>query len=394
MTSPIARSTRLPADLAPNRLSTAAARLRASGRPWIDLTESNPTRANLPYPTDLLAGLAASEALAYDPQPFGRESARAAVAADYARRGVDVSPSRVCLSASTSEAYAWLFKLLCEPGDRVLVPRPSYPLFEHLTALECVEASPYELEQQGHWRIDVAALERQIDQRTRAVLVVSPNNPTGSVLHPDELATLADVCAERGLVLIGDEVFADYRFDADLPAPSVIQQERAVAVSLGGLSKSVGLPQVKLAWLAVGGPADGADALMTGLEIVADTFLSVSTPAQVALPSLLDRGAVVRDAIRARTARNLEALRQAAEAVPAVTLLPPDGGWCAVLQVPSVRSEEQLVLDLLERDGVLVHPGYFFDMPREAFVVVSLLPDPVVFDRGLLSLLTRAVEAP
>ena len=331
MTSPIARSTRLPADLAPNRLSTAAARLRASGRPWIDLTESNPTRANLPYPTDLLAGLAASEALAYDPQPFGRESARAAVAADYARRGVDVSPSRVCLSASTSEAYAWLFKLLCEPGDRVLVPRPSYPLFEHLTALECVEASPYELEQQGHWRIDVAALERQIDQRTRAVLVVSPNNPTGSVLHPDELATLADVCAERGLVLIGDEVFADYRFDADLPAPSVIQQERAVAVSLGGLSKSVGLPQVKLAWLAVGGPADGADALMTGLEIVADTFLSVSTPAQVALPSLLDRGAVVRDAIRARTARNLEALRQAAEAVPAVTLLPPDGGWCAVL---------------------------------------------------------------
>lgn len=394
MTSPIARSTRLPADLAPNRLSTAVARRRVSGRPWVDLTESNPTRANLPYPSDLLARLAASEALAYDPQPFGRESARTAVAADYARRGVEVSPSRICLSASTSEAYAWLFKLLCEPGDRVLVPRPSYPLFEHLTALECVEASPYELEQQGHWRIDVAALERQIDPRTRAVLVVSPNNPTGSVLHPDELATLADVCAERGLVLIGDEVFADYRFDTDLPAPSVIQQDRAVAVSLGGLSKSVGLPQVKLAWLAVGGPAEGAGALMTGLEIVADTFLSVSTPAQVALPSLLERGAVVRDAIRARTARNLEALRKAAEAVPAVTLLPPDGGWCAVLQVPSVRSEEQLVLDLLERDGVLVHPGYFFDMPREAFVVVSLLPDPAAFDRGVASLLARAVEAP
>lgn len=394
MTSPIARSTRLPADLAPNRLSTAVARLRASGRPWIDLTESNPTRAHLPYPADLLAMLASTEALGYDPQPFGRESSRAAVAADYARRGVDLSPSRICLSASTSEAYAWLFKLLCEPGDRVLVPRPSYPLFEHLTALECVEASPYELEQQGHWRIDVAALERQIDARTRAVLVVSPNNPTGSVLHPDELTTLADVCAERGLVLIGDEVFADYRFDADLPAPSVIQQDRTVAVSLGGLSKSVGLPQVKLAWLAVGGPADGAGALMTGLEIVADTFLSVSTPAQVALPSLLERGAVVREAIRARTARNLEALRQAAEAVPAVTLLPPDGGWCAVLQVPSVRSEEQLVLDLLERDGVLVHPGYFFDMPREAFVVVSLLPDPATFDRGVASLLARAVEAP
>lgn len=394
MTMPVARSTRLPADLAPNRLSLATARLRASGRALIDLTESNPTRADLPYPADLLAALASTEALAYDPQPFGRETARAAVAADYARRGVDVPASRICLSASTSEAYAWLFKLLCEPGDRVLVPRPSYPLFEHLTALECVEASPYELEQHGHWRIDVAALERQIDERTRAVLVVSPNNPTGSVLHPDELATLADVCAERGLVLIGDEVFADYRFDADLPAPSVVQQSRAVAVSLGGLSKSVGLPQVKLAWLAVGGPADGAEALMAGLEIVADTFLSVSTPAQVALPSLLAQGAAVRDAIRARTVRNLEALRHAVDAVPAVTLLPPDGGWCAVLQVPSVRSEEQLVLDLLERDGVLVHPGYFFDIPREAFVVVSLLCAPSMFDRGLACLLARATEAP
>lgn len=394
MTTPVARSTRLPADLAPNRLSLATARLRASGRALIDLTESNPTRADLPYPADLLAALASREALAYDPQPFGRETARAAVAADYARRGVDVAASRICLSASTSEAYAWLFKLLCEPGDRVLVPRPSYPLFEHLTALECVEASPYELEQHGHWRIDVAALERQIDERTRAVLVVSPNNPTGSVLHPDELATLADVCAERGLVLIGDEVFADYRFDADLPAPSVVQQSRAVAVSLGGLSKSVGLPQVKLAWLAVGGPADAADALMAGLEIVADTFLSVSTPAQVALPSLLAQGAAVRDAIRARTVRNLEALRQAVDAVPAVTLLSPDGGWCAVLQVPSVRSEEQLVLDLLERDGVLVHPGYFFDIPREAFVVVSLLCAPSTFDRGLACLLARATGAP
>ena len=394
MTTPIARSTRLPSDLAPNRLATAVVAARASGRPLIDLTESNPTRADLPYPADLLAALASPEALAYEPQPFGRETARAAVSADYARRGVVVPASRICLSASTSEAYAWLFKLLCEPGDRVLVPRPSYPLFEHLTALECVEASPYELEQHGHWRIDVAALERQVDARTRAVLVVSPNNPTGSVLQHDELAALADVCGERSLVLIGDEVFADYRFEPDLPAPSVVQQTQAVAVSLGGLSKSVGLPQVKLAWLGVGGPAADADALMTGLEIVADTFLSVSTPAQVALPSLLDRGAAVRDGIRQRTARNLAALRHAVAATPAVTLLAPEGGWCAVLQVPGVRSEEQLVLDLLAHDGVLVHPGYFFDMPREAFVVVSLLPRVDAFDAGVARLLARATETP
>lgn len=387
------RSSRLPGSLAPNRLAQAVAHARRSGRRLLDLTESNPTRAGLPYPPDLLAGLSSVEALTYDPQPFGRDAARQAVAADYARRGLAVAPESVCLSASTSEAYAWLFKLLCEPGDRVLVPRPSYPLFEHLTALECVEASPYELDLHGHWRIDVDAVARQVDERTRAVLVVSPNNPTGSVLHPDELHALAGVCASRGVVLIGDEVFADYRLDDQAPAPSVIQQSEAVAVSLGGLSKSVGLPQVKLAWLAVGGPETGARELLAGLEVVADTFLSVSTPAQVALPSLLGRGAAVREAIQARTARNFGVLRRAVDAAPAVTLLPPSGGWCAVLQVPNVVSEETLVLDLLERDGVLVHPGYFFDFPREAFVVVSLLPEPASFDAGLARLLARATEA-
>lgn len=394
MKAPPVRSSRLPGNLAPNRLAVAVAGARASGRALLDLTASNPTRASLPYAPDLLSALASAAALDYDPQPFGLERARVAVAQDYGRRGVHVPAGRICLSASTSEAYAWLFKLLCEPGDRVLVPRPSYPLFEHLTALECVEASPYELEAHGHWRIDVEALARQADERTKAVLVVSPNNPTGSMLQREELDGLAGLCAERGLVLIGDEVFADYRFDDRAPAPSVVQQSRAVAVSLGGLSKSVGLPQVKLAWLAVGGPSGAADALLDGLEIVADTFLSVSTPAQVALPDLLSRGALVRDAIHGRVARNLAALRLAVEAAPAVTLLPPEGGWCAVLQVPGLRSEEHLALELLERDGVVVHPGYFFDFPREAFVVVSLLPPPDAFDAGVSCVLARATETP
>lgn len=385
------RSSRLPASLAPNRLAEAVAHRRASGQPLLDLTESNPTRVGLAYPPELLAPLAGHEALSYDPQPFGRAAAREAVSGDYARRGVSVPPAHVCLAASTSEAYAWLFKLLCDPDDRVLVPRPSYPLFEHLTALECVEASPYELEREGHWRIDVDALARQVDERTKAVLVVSPNNPTGSVLQRDELDALAAVCADRDLVLIGDEVFADYPLDGAPPAPSVMQQPVATAVSLGGLSKSVGLPQVKVAWLAVGGPAS-AD-VMAGLEIVADTFLSVSTPAQVALPALLQDGAAVREAIRARIARNLQALRAAVAGAPAMTLLPPAGGWCAVLQVPAVRSEESLVLALVEHDGVLVHPGYFFDFPGEAFVIVSLLPSPEVFDTALARLLVRAVEA-
>lgn len=386
----LVRSSRLPDDLAPNPLATALARLRASGRAILDVTESNPTRVGLPYPPDLLAPLGDASSLAYDPQPFGLASARGAVAADFARRGVEVSLDRICLAASTSEAYAWLFKLLCDPGDRVLVPRPSYPLFEHLTALECVEASPYELEADGHWRIDVETVARQIDDRTKAVLVVSPNNPTGSVLHQDELDALADACARHGTALIGDEVFSDYRLDGQPVAPSVVQQSQTLSFALGGLSKSVGLPQLKLAWIALAGPEPLVTRALAGLEIVADTFLSVSTPVQVALPALLERGGAVREAIRARTARNLQALAVAVAATPSITLHPPAGGWCAVLQVPAVRSEDALVLDLVEEDGVLVHPGYFFDFPREAVIVISLLPAPDTFDVAVGRVLARA----
>ena len=388
------RSSRLPRDLTPNALSAGLARMRAEGRPVADLTLSNPTRAGIPYPLDLLAPLADPAGLSYEPEPFGLATARAAVAADFARRGVAVAPDHVCLTASTSEAYALLFKLLCDPGDRVLVPQPSYPLFEHLTALECVQAVPYALELHGAWRLDVAAIERSLDERTRAVLVVSPNNPTGSIVQSGELEELAALCASRGVALIGDEVFADYRLDGAAPAVSVLQQSRALAFALGGLSKSVGLPQVKVAWIAVNGPDALVAEALAGLEIVADTFLSVSTPAQVALPRLLVHGAVVRHAIRERTARNLSALTAAAAAAPAVTLLPPAGGWCAVLQVPSLVSEEALVLALLEHDGVLVQPGYFFDFPREAFVVVSLLVDPGVFDPAIARVLARATGSP
>lgn len=388
------RSSRLPRDLTPNALSAGLARMRAEGRPVADLTLSNPTRAGMPYPLDLLAPLADPAGLSYEPEPFGLATARAAVAADFARRGVAVAPDHVCLTASTSEAYALLFKLLCDPGDRVLVPQPSYPLFEHLTALECVQAVPYALELHGAWRLDVAAIERSLDERTRAVLVVSPNNPTGSIVQSGELKELAALCASRGVALIGDEVFADYRLDGAAPAVSVLQQSRALAFALGGLSKSVGLPQVKVAWIAVNGPDALVAEALAGLEIVADTFLSVSTPAQVALPRLLMHGAVVRHAIRERTARNLSALTAAVAAAPAVTLLPPAGGWCAVLQVPSLVSEEALVLALLEHDGVLVQPGYFFDFPREAFVVVSLLVDPGVFDPAIARVLARATGSP
>ncbi|MGD9906820.1 MAG: aminotransferase class I/II-fold pyridoxal phosphate-dependent enzyme [Vicinamibacterales bacterium] len=389
----ILRSTRLPRDLTPNRLTAAVAARRAAGRPLADLTESNPTRVGLPYPHDLLAPLGDPRGLGYAPEPFGLRSAREAVAADYARRGVAVSPARIALTASTSDAYAHLFKLLCDPGDRVLVPQPSYPLFEHLTALEAVAAVPYPLDPHAGWRIDVEAVAAALDARSRAVLVVSPNNPTGSRLDRRDLDALAALAAARGVALIGDEVFADYPLDDAGAGVSVLQQSEALAFGLGGLSKSVGLPQVKVAWIGASGPDAAVDEALRGLEIVADTFLSVSTPAQLALADLLAAGAPVRRAIQDRLADNLATLRRVVGATSALTLHEPRGGWSAVVQVPATRSEETLAVELVERDGVLVHPGYFFDFPREAFVVVSLLPEPDVFAAGVAGVAARAAVA-
>lgn len=383
-------SSRLPANLEPNALSRAVDAKRRRGVVVADLTESNPTRAGFSYPLSLLAALADPRSLAYDPQPLGLWPARAAVAADFRRRGIVISADRVALTSSTSEAYALLFKLLCDAGDAVLVPRPSYPLFEHLTRLEFVTAVPYDLEYHGTWRIDLDSVRRAATARVKALLIVSPNNPTGSFLHRDDLAALADLSATHGWPIIGDEVFADYALD---PAPSAIHVMAASDVltfSLGGLSKSAGLPQVKLGWIGVGGPAAKVDAALAAYEIVADTYLSVSTPVQVAAPSLIEQGALVRAQILARVRQNLVTLRSHAEAFPAVNVLPVEGGWSVVLQVPAVRSEDALALELLEMDDVLVHPGYFFDFAREAYIVVSLLPPPAVFETAVTRVLRRA----
>lgn len=388
------RSSRLPANLAANAVTQRLAALAAAGVEVLDLTCSNPTRAGIPYPEDLLRSLADPRALSYDPDPLGLPAARAAVAGELARRGLRVDPACIALTASTSEAYGLLFKLLCDPGDEVLVPTPSYPLFEHLAALDSVRARPYALDRHAAWRIDVPALAAACTPRTRAILVVSPNNPTGSWLHRDDLAALARLCAERELALIGDEVFADYPLAEAPAAASVLDQAEALTFALGGLSKSIGLPQVKLGWIAAAGPAPAVRAALDAYEIVADTYLSVSTPVQVAAPALLRDGAAVREAIRARTRRNLAALRERAAAVPEVTVPPVEAGWSAVIQVPAVRSEEALVLELLEHDRVLVHPGYFFDFPREAFLVVSLLPEPAAFDAGVARVLARAASRP
>jgi aspartate/methionine/tyrosine aminotransferase len=382
-------SRRLPPHADLNALTRALAKRRSEGQPVIDLTESNPTRVGLTYPPDLLDALASEAALRYEPQPAGMLAAREAVARDHARRGATIDPDRIILTASTSEAYTWLFKLLCDEGDIVLVPRPSYPLFEYLTQLEGVRTFPFNLEYDARWEIDFATLQSAPD-KARAIIIVSPNNPTGSYVSEREFERLLALCRDRGWALIADEVFADYRLDAEAPLTDLAARADVPAFTLGGLSKTAGLPQVKLGWIVAGGPAPACTAALAGLELIADSFLSVNTPVQVAAGHLLERGIPIRTQIHERVRANLTALRQSARLFPACEVLRVDGGWSAIIRVPAMLTEEQLILELLNREGILAHPGYFFDFQREAFVVVSLLPPLDVFRDGALRLLRLA----
>jgi len=377
-------------DLTANRLASLAAARRSAGGAFFDLTQSNPTQVGLPYPDDLLTPLSDASVLRYEPSPFGLRAAREAVSADYRRRGMEVPPDHVALTASSSEAYGFLFKLLCDPGDTVLVPRPSYPLFEYLAGLESVAVEPYPLRYDGEWHVDLAALARAAAAGARAVVVVNPNNPTGSYVKREEAARIREIAADAGAAIISDEVFADYPLRADgrrvdcLAGPGP-----ALVFCLGGLSKSCGLPQLKVGWIAVSGPGPVRDEALARLEVVADTYLSVGTPAQRALPRLLARLPELQQPIAARVAGNLDRLRRRTAAPCPVTLLEPEGGWYATLQVPATATEEEHVTRLLEEDGVLVHPGYFFDFPREAYLVVSLLPPPEDFTAAIDRLLAR-----
>jgi aspartate/methionine/tyrosine aminotransferase len=308
---------------------------------------------------------------------------------------VEVPADRIVLTASTSEAYSLLFKILCDPGDEVVTPRPSYPLFEHLARLEAVATRTYDIECGAAWSIDTPSLENAFTDRTRAVLVVSPNNPTGSFVNAGEVDRMAALCARCGAAVIADEVFADYALPCDVAGEraSVLEARDALVFSLGGLSKSVGLPQVKLGWIAVGGPEADVTRALARLEVACDTYLSVSTPVQLAAAGLLERGASVREQIQARIAANYRALLESVARVPSCRVLPSEGGWSAVLQVPSRGSEEDLVLNLLADADVLAHPGYFFDFvdfPGESFLVMSLLPPTSVFQEGVGRILRHA----
>jgi alanine-synthesizing transaminase len=356
-------SSRLRWQTHPSAIADLIAQRRLKADDLLDLTVSNPTDAGIQYPATILQSLADPRALRYRPAAFGLQEAREAVAIDYYRGRY--SPEQIVLSASTSEAYSWLFRLLCDPGDEVLIPRPSYPLFEYLAQLECVRTVQYPMHYAQGWFVDLDAVQALITPRTRAIVFVNPNNPTGSYLKPVEW----DYLRVTGLPLIFDEVFLDYA----LP-PHAAPQPYPADFVLSGLSKVSGLPQMKIGWIVVNNPE-----ALPGLELIGDTFLSVNAPVQQALPTLLGARHHIQSQIRARTRENLEFLRAAA----APNLLDVEGGWSAVLRVPRVCTEEEWVTRLVQDYDVLVQPGYFYDFEDEAFLVVSLLTQPDTFAEGV-----------
>ncbi|HEY7334282.1 MAG TPA: pyridoxal phosphate-dependent aminotransferase [Bryobacteraceae bacterium] len=381
-------SRRLNWEASPNPISRLLEEKRRAGARVLDLTESNPTRAGLSYPEEAILGALADPAsLRYEPNPRGLASARAAVSRYYEERGIAVAPSQILLTASSSEAYAYLFKLLADPGGEVLIPRPSYPLFEFLARLESVNVRQYSLRYDGAWHIDFDSLEKAIEERTRAIVAVSPNNPTGSFVKIEEAERLHDIAERHDLAIISDEVFSDYGFAADANrTPTLLAPNRALTFCLSGLSKIAGLPQMKIGWIAAGGTCH--DIALQRMEWIADTYLSVGTPIQAALPRILAASEEVRAQIRRRTAANLALLREFTRGSTA-GVLNVEGGWYTILRIPRIHSEEQWVMRLLRGSDVLTQPGFFYDFESEAFLVLSLLTEPAIFSEGLRRILSQ-----
>lgn len=363
------------------RPSALSAWLSARGRPELDLTESNPTRCGLVQP-EAVARLAHPGGVRYAPDPRGAREVREAVARYYARRGAVVDPDRVVVTTSSSEAYGWLFKLLCDPGEVILAPSPSYPLFPFLAGLEGVALAPYRLSSEERWRIDEGDLDRALaaSSTVRGILAVSPANPTGQYLNDEDAALLERRAHERSLSLIVDEVFHDFSFAGPWPSFTT----RASAFVLSGLSKVALLPQLKLGWIVVGG-LDPAEA-MARLEMIADTYLSVSSAVQHAAPAILDEVDGLQAGVRARLVENLAALDRAIEATGSdcpVRRLPVEGGWYALVEIPRTRSDDEWVMALVEREEIVVQPGYFYDLEADGVMVVSLLLEPSVFAEAI-----------
>jgi len=376
-------------QLSPNRLTKVLAEVRSSGAPLLDFTISNPTRAGLQYDAQaILNAFQNADSLLYDPQPKGLLSARQEVVRYYQEdHGITLDPEQIILTTSTSEAYSYLFGLLCNPQEEILVPRPSYPLFDFLGDLQDVRLVPYSLEYADGWFIDFPSLIRTVTPQTRAILLVHPNNPTGSYLREEELQRLNVICCEHKLALIVDEVFLDYPFSGK-PARSFAGNVNALTFTLSGLSKISALPQMKVAWVAATGPEALIIPTMERLEVIADTFLSLSAPAQHALPVLLDQRHSIQPQVLRRIGENRANLGSLLAQQTACELLHADAGWTAVLRTPSHVSDEDLTIKLLREHHVLVHPGHFYDFPSDGFLVISLLTPPSEFREGAHRLLS------
>ena len=385
-------------DFATNRYTQMLEAHRRDGRELLDLTASNPTTIGLHYrESELLRALANPEALHYEPQSKGLLPAREAVATYYAERGVDVSPEDLILTTSTSEAYSFVFRLLCDPGDALLVPTPSYPLFDFLAGIQDVQLFPYELVYDHGWQVEPVVLFAAVDRalaagaRPRAILAVHPNNPTGSYVKVRELQLMNDVCAGNDMAIVADEVFLDYSLAGGQPL-TFASNEDALTFTLSGLSKIAALPQMKVAWIAVGGPPTLKQEALARLEVIADTYLSMNGPVQVAVRTMLEERHTIQQQLRDRVRENLSEFDAQLARQTLCHRLEVEGGWYAILRVPATGSDEDLAIALLERTGVLVQPGHFYDFPADGYLVLSLICARAVFAEGLARILKQVEQ--
>ncbi len=377
-------------NLAPNRLSETLAAHRAAGKPLLDLTVSNPTECGFEYDhSAILEALSNPAALIYEPNPKGLESARRAVASYYADRREDISHEDIFLTTSTSEAYSYVFRSLCNPGDELLIPSPSYPLFDFLADIQDVSLVRYPLLYDHGWQIDFHALEQAITTRTRGVIVVHPNNPTGQYIRPAEMATLSAICAARGLAIIADEVFLDFALEGERRT-SFAANSGMPTFTLSGLSKISGLPQMKAAWLVVSGPQPWKREALARLEVIADTYLSVNAPVQLAMPAFLEQRHAFQKQLLGRVRGNLAELDRQLASQTLCSRLKVEGGWNAVLRVPVTRSDEDLAIELLVSKAVYVHPGHFYDFSSDGYLVVSLITPEQIFAAGITKVLSNS----
>lgn len=377
-------------DLSPNPLTAVSAELKSSGVSICDLTVSNPTRCGFQYFQDkLFLSFSDPMNVIYDPDPKGLVCARQAVAEYYRERGVIVPLGRIFLTASTSEAYGFLFRLLANPGESVVFPKPSYPLFEFLAGIHDLDWRTYTLVYQGNWILDQQSFQASLDGGAKAIILVNPNNPTGSCLNPQDLQVVTRESSLRDIPIICDEVFLDYGYTGQ-EGKSLAGNQDNLTFVLGGLSKSLALPQMKCSWIVISGPEQQAAEAVARLEIIADTYLSVNTPVQNALTDWMKLGALIRPQIASRICQNRKFLVEAAEKRQCgIRVLNADGGWSAVVRFPCHADEESFVLELLKKDHVFVHPGYFFDFAENGHVVLSLLPEETVFREGVERMLKR-----